>query len=185
VRVPPAGFPLWSASEAVVVGLAMMGDDAAFGELVRRRQGAVRGLLRGMAGSASTADDLAQEAFVQAWKQIRSLRTPAAFNGWLRRIAVNVFLQHTRRAQAAPISVLPDDPPVAATATDTDLELDLQRALAQLRPAERLCIVLSYQEGLSHSEIVELTGLPAGTVKSHISRGASRLRETLATETTS
>lgn len=186
MRAPQAGLPLSSASEAAVVGLAMTGDDAAFGELVRRRQGAVRGLLRGMAGSASIADDLAQEAFVQAWKKIRSLRKPAAFSGWLRQIAVNVFLQHIRRADAAPHAALPDEDRAAAPVTiDADLNLDLQRALSQLKPAERLCIVLSYQEGLSHSEIVELTGLPAGTVKSHISRGATRLRETLATETTS
>jgi len=163
----------------------MVGDDAAFSELVRRRQGTVRGLLRGMAGSASIADDLAQEAFVLAWKKIRSLRAPAAFSGWLRQIAVNVFLQHIRRAQAAPVSILPDEEHVAAAdTTDVDLELDLQRALSQLKPAERLCVVLSYQEGLSHSEIVELTGLPTGTVKSHISRGSARLRATLAAETT-
>lgn len=79
----------------------MTGDDAAFGELVRRRQGAVRGLLRGMAASASTADDLAQEAFVLAWRRIHTLRTPAAFSGWLRQIAVNVFLRHIRRTEAA------------------------------------------------------------------------------------
>jgi len=161
----------------------MTGDDAAFGELVRRRQGAVRGLLRGMTGSASTADDLAQEAFVQAWRRILTLRTPVAFNGWLRQIAVNVFLQHLRRLPVAHESNLPDEDHTAGVATDADLELDLQQALSRLRPAERLCIVLSYHEGLSHSEIVELTGLPSGTVKSHISRASARLRATLAKET--
>jgi RNA polymerase sigma-70 factor (ECF subfamily) len=180
-----ASLPLSSASEATVVGLAMTGDDDAFSELVRRRQGSIRGLLRGMTGSASTADDLAQDAFVQAWRKIRSLRTPAAFSGWLRQIAVNVFLQHIRRADAPTDQATLDEERAAGAARDTDLEIDLQRVLAELRPIERLCIVLSYQEGLSHSEIVEATGLPSGTVKSHISRGSARLRESLATETTS
>jgi RNA polymerase sigma-70 factor (ECF subfamily) len=161
----------------------MTGDDAAFSELVRRRQGAVRGLLRGMAGSASVADDLAQEAFMQAWRKIRTLRTPAAFSGWLRQIAVNAFLRHVRRSGALLETAVEPEALAARKEADTDLEIDLQRALAQLRPVERLCVVLSYQEGLSHSEIVELTGMPSGTVKSHISRGAARMRETQNTET--
>src|SRR5262245_3117369 len=135
----------------------MTGDDTAFGELVRRRQGALRGLLRGMAGSASAADDLAQEAFVLAWRKISTLRTPAAFSGWLRQIAVNVFLRHVQRSGALRESDLAPEDVAARKESDADLELDLQRALAQLRPVERLCVVLSYQEGLSHSEIVELT----------------------------
>ena len=136
-----------------------------------------------MTGSASTADDLAQDAFVQAWRKIRTLRTPAAFTGWLRQIAVNVFLQHIRRNDLLSERQTLGEEAATSAPPDTDLELDLQRALSQLRPVERLCIVLSYQEGLSHSEIVEATGLPSGTVKSHISRGSARLRESLAVET--
>ena len=58
--------------------------------------------------------------------------------------------------------------------------LDLDAALALLPPEVRLCVVLAYNDGLSHPEIAELTQLPLGTVKSHISRGAARLRESLA-----
>jgi len=64
---------------------------------------------------------------------------------------------------------------------DTTAEgLDLDAALAQLTPDARLCVVLAYNEGLSHPEIATVTGLPLGTVKTHIARGAARLRETLA-----
>ena len=63
---------------------------------------------------------------------------------------------------------------------DTTAErLDLDGALALLPPEARLCVVLAYNDGLSHPEIAALTGLPLGTVKSHIARGAARLRETL------
>jgi len=57
--------------------------------------------------------------------------------------------------------------------------MDLDRALLTLPDAERLCLVLSYHEGLTHAEIAELTQLPLGTVKSHIRIGAGRLRNTL------
>jgi RNA polymerase sigma-70 factor (ECF subfamily) len=57
--------------------------------------------------------------------------------------------------------------------------VDLDRALARLGADERLCIVLAYSEGMSHSEITEATGLPLGTVKSHIKRGGERLRALL------
>jgi RNA polymerase sigma-70 factor (ECF subfamily) len=57
--------------------------------------------------------------------------------------------------------------------------LDLDRALVHLAPDERLCIVLAYSEGMSHSEITNATGLPLGTVKSHIKRGSERLRTLL------
>ena len=64
-------------------------------------------------------------------------------------------------------------------AAATDEQLDLDRALAQLAPDERLCIVLAYSEGMSHGEISALTALPLGTVKSHIRRGGERLRALL------
>ena len=65
-------------------------------ELVRRRHRAVRGLLGRVSGDPTLGDDLAQEAFMHAWKNLRQLRAPAAFGPWLRQIAVNVWLQHAR-----------------------------------------------------------------------------------------
>jgi RNA polymerase sigma-70 factor (ECF subfamily) len=62
---------------------------------------------------------------------------------------------------------------------DTSVQMDLERALACLRPVERLCVVLAYGERMSHGEICSATGLPLGTVKSHISRGSARLRQYL------
>jgi len=55
-------------------------------------------------------------------------------------------------------------------------QLDLDRALAQLTRTERLCVVLAYNEGMSHGEISAATALPLGTVKSHVRRGSQRLR---------
>ena len=156
----------------------MGGDAAAFSELVRRRQSALRNLLRRLSRDPALADDLAQQAFLKAWRALPGLRSVGAFGGWLRRLAVNTWLEHLRSAPP-PADEL-DTETLAASATHAvDEHLDLDRALAQLAPDERLCVVLAYSEGLSHGEISNLTTLPLGTVKSHIRRGGERLRALL------
>jgi DNA-directed RNA polymerase specialized sigma24 family protein len=95
MRRPPSAL-LGEASEVAVVVLAMNGDDTAYGELVRRRQNTIRQLLRRLTRQPALADDLAQQAFVLAWKSIRTLKSPAAFGAWLRKLAVNCWLQHAR-----------------------------------------------------------------------------------------
>jgi RNA polymerase sigma-70 factor (ECF subfamily) len=171
--------PLEDAPEQDVVALAMSGDDVAFGELVRRRQKRVRDMLRRLCGNHALADDLAQKTFVQAWRGIRALRDPGAFGGWLKRVAVNAWLAESRRVPA-PID---DDLDAVLAAADPAPSpergaggIDLERALARLGPAERLCVVLAHGEGMTHAEIAEATGLPLGTVKSHVLRGSDKLR---------
>jgi RNA polymerase sigma factor (sigma-70 family) len=173
-----AAAQLGQAAEAVVVALAMSGDGAAFAELVRRRQSWLRNLLRRLSREPALADDLAQQVLLQAWRSLPRLQSVAAFGAWLRRLAVNAWLSHLRSARAQ----------VAADVTAGEAELvtpqnaeriDLDRALARLAPEERLCIVLAYSEGLSHGDISAMTQLPLGTVKSHVRRGAERLRHLL------
>ena len=89
---------LGQVAEAAVVALAMNGDTAAFSELVRRRQGALRGLLRRLSHDPALADDLAQLAFLKAWRALPKLRSVGAFGAWLRRLAVNTWLEHLRAA---------------------------------------------------------------------------------------
>jgi RNA polymerase sigma-70 factor (ECF subfamily) len=170
---------LGSAEEAAVVALAMGGDDDAYGELVRRRQEQIRQLLRRLCRDAALADDLAQQTFVQGWRTIRTLKAPGAFGAWLRRLAVNIWLQHAR-APGSRLERSLEGPPPEDTAEPSVAErLDLDGALAQLPAPVRVCIVLAYAEHMSHREISEVTALPLGTVKSHIARGAARLRELL------
>jgi len=166
-----------SAAEATVVALACAGDQSAFAELVRRRQSYTRNLLRRLCRNTALADDLAQETFLQAWKRIRSLQSVGAFGGWLRQIAVNTWLQHARNSEA--FTAL-DHVDQSATTPTLAEQLDLDGALGTLSAAVRLCIVLSYHEGMSHSEIALIAKIPLGTIKSHITRGTARLRELLA-----
>lgn len=177
IRNPP-GSKLGEASEAAVVALAMNGDDAAFGELVRRRQDAIRNLFRRMTREPALADDLAQQAFLLAWKSIRTLKSPAAFGAWLRKLAVNCWLQQVR-AKKPEVALAEEDSAEGQWVSTVAERLDLDGALAALPPDARLCVVLAYSEGMSHAEISEATAMPLGTVKSHIARGAARLRELL------
>lgn len=171
---------LGQVAEATVVALAMNGDAAAFSELVRRRQSALRNLLRRLSRDAALADDLAQQTFLKAWRALPQLRSVAAFGAWLRRLAVNTWLEHVRAAPPPAVALNAEELGAApGSATSPDVQVDLDRALAQLAPQERLCVVLAYSEGMSHGEISSATALPLGTVKSHVRRGSERLRALL------
>ena len=172
---------LRTADELTVIACAIAGDDTAYGELVRRRQGPIRQLFRRLCRDPTLADDLSQQTFLQAWRHIDTLKSPAAFGGWLRKLAVNVWLQRVRaerpRTAKEDLDELSEE--IAQPAALLSEQLDLDSALATLPPAVRLCITLAYAERMSHREICEATQLPLGTVKSHITRGAARLRELL------
>lgn len=165
--------------EALIVSLAARGDRDAFTELVRRRQPWIRNLMRRLCGDATLADDLAQRVFLKMWRKIRKVREPDRFAGWLKQIAVNEWIDHRRKEGVAWHQAYDDEAQPAPMATTAEA-IDLDAALATLPDPVRTCIVLAYHERLSHPEISELTGLPAGTVKSHIRRGSAKLRALLA-----
>ena len=164
--------------EAYIVSLARSGDRGAFAELVRRRQSSIRNLMRRCCSDASLADDLAQQVFLQLWLKIRSLKQVGAFNAWLKRLAVTTWLQYLRKNDALKgASELKDAE--FATHDVTGVGMDVDHALTTLPDTVRLCVVLSFHEGMSHREIAEITEIPLGTVKSHINRGSKRLQEIL------
>jgi RNA polymerase sigma-70 factor (ECF subfamily) len=174
---------LAAAAEATLAALAIAGDDSAYGELVRRRQSQIRNLLRRLCRDPALADDLAQQSFLQGWRRVRSLQAPAAFGGWLRKIAVNTWLQHIRTRGDCTLQPLSPKPSTAESDPRHEPTIaervDLDRALSQLPPDVRLCVALAYGEQMSHREIADAADLPLGTVKSHIARGATRLRTLL------
>jgi len=163
---------------------ARAGDHAAYGELVARHQGRVRGWLRHLCGDHAEADDLAQEAFVRAWTRLGDLKDAARFSSWLMRIAYNEFLQSRRRAQkrqrlAERLTTEQDVHGTTAPGTQPEHAIELERVLSILSERERAVVVLNYAYGYSHGEVSELTGLALGTVKSLIQRGNKKVRERL------
>jgi RNA polymerase sigma-70 factor (ECF subfamily) len=154
-------------------------DQAAFQQLVERHQAAIRRFLRRLtAGDHAAADDLAQETFLQAYRKIHTLRAGGTVRAWLHTIAYRRFLRDKRRNSRLVVMAEPP-PPVVDPRQAIDAEILLPRLMGQINPEERACLTLAYAAGMSHSEIVRITGLPLGTVKSHISRGRQKLQQWL------
>jgi len=172
-------------SDAVLIARVLVSSDRhAFSELVKRNQSALRGFLRGLTkGDHALADDLAQEALIEAYRSLSSFQGGSKFSTWLLGIAYNRFRGHSRRRREEPVDtsqesgvaddVSPDTQPLA------DIGQDLDAALATLRPEEQVALRLCYREGFSHEEAAGLMGCPLGTVKTHILRAKTRLRSFL------
>ncbi len=163
-------------------------DRAAFGELVRRHQGVVRGMLARMTRNRALAEDLAQDAFIRAYEKIGTFRGEGGFKSWLCRIAYTEFLQARRKRQAVERTMdrfksVKDMESEGGPGIDQGDVMDLDRALAGLSENERSCVVLCYACGMSHSEAAEATGMPLGTVKSHVNRGREKMKALLTGET--
>jgi RNA polymerase sigma factor (sigma-70 family) len=158
-------------------------DSAAFGELVRRHQSAVRRFLRQLtAGDGAQADDLAQDTFLEAWRHLDRFRGEARFSTWLLGIAHNYARNARRRARPTMPEGLPEsvDESAVSPALTTERRQDLAGALQQLSPEEQSVLHLSYQQGLSHAEISAVLGSPIGTVKTSLARSKEKLRRLLA-----
>ncbi len=144
-------------------------------------------MLARLTRNRALADDLAQDAFLRAFQKIGSFRGEGGFKSWLCRIAYREFLQARRKRMAVEramerlASAQEADAGQPAGADRGDA-VDLDRALAELSENERTCVVLCYACGLSHAEAAETTGLPLGTVKSHVLRGRERMKALMTRE---
>ena len=154
-------------------------DEEAFRLIVERYQAPIRGFLRRLlSGDHGTADDLAQDTFLLAYRKLGTLRNPRGLASWLHSIAYRQFLQHGRKhGRTQAVAEPPDAGHDPRNAMDS--EWLLPRLMAQASEPERACLTLAYAAGMSHPEISEVTGLPLGTVKSHITRGKHKLQEWL------
>jgi RNA polymerase sigma-70 factor (ECF subfamily) len=133
-----------------------------------------------MGAEASTADDLAQDAFLTAFERITEFRGEGAFAGWVKRIAARLYLKRRRKDAQLLLEAEPREPEQVRAYADAAHKIDLDGAMNALSQAERLMVSLCYGAGLSHSEVSETLNIPLGTVKSHVKRGLDKLRERLA-----
>jgi RNA polymerase sigma factor (sigma-70 family) len=183
-----------SDSDAALIARVVVNDDRhAFTELTRRHQSAVRACLRKLtAGNHALADDLAQETFVLAWRNLKSFRQEAKFSTWLYRIATNCWLADARKrketllgdsdAELADGESLSNEAHDAAPdhARGSVLKMDLERAMAALSEGERAAIVQCYHNDLTHEEAAYVLGMPVGTVKTHVLRAKQKLKVAMA-----
>jgi RNA polymerase sigma-70 factor, ECF subfamily len=170
-------------TDADLVARVLLDDDHhAFAALVRNHQSPIRGLLRQLTrGDAALADDLSQETFLRAYKNIRSFRGEAKFSTWLYRIAYNCFREEARkRKELVGIDEGKLEAEQDPNTVDPALRQDLMQALQLLPLHERSAVVLCCQNGLSHDEASRVLDIPLGTVKTNVLRGREKLKKMLA-----
>ncbi|MBS7319892.1 RNA polymerase subunit sigma-70 [Prevotella sp. P5-126] len=164
---------------ALVTQVTMMGNRRAFDQLVVRYQSPVRRFfLHQTLGDEPLSDDLAQDTFIKAWRNIGSFRAMSSFQTWLMRIAYNVFYDYVRsRKTTSDIDNVAE--PMTNGNSNPSLQMDLYHALSLLKPDERTCITLQLVDGYKIDQIAKITDMKEGTVKSILFRGKEKLTKYL------
>lgn len=165
-------------SDAGLVEAARGGDHGAFAELHARYWRVVRAVLLGTLAAAD-ADDALQDVFMTALTRLRSLREPAAFAGWIVKIARNRAADLRRRAPAERVRELDERYGTPETATDSAEAARALEVVRSLPAAYRETLLMRLVEGLTGPEIAERTGLTPGSVRVNLHRGIQLLRERL------
>lgn len=181
-------------ADELLVVQAQRGDAAAFGLLVERHQDALFNGIHRMVSQREDAEDLAQEAFVKAFRALGGFQGRSSFYTWLYSIAVNLVISHRRKTGSArhlnPLSfqggsddegrgldVADDVERPDHAAERREMKQQVERAIAQLEDEFRTVIVMRDIEGFDYQTIAEVLGCPAGTVKSRLHRARLALRD--------
>lgn len=166
-----------------LVARAQTGDQTAFRELYRQHAGRVYALCLRLTGDSSAAEERTQDVFVRLWDKLKSFRGESAFSSWLHRLTVNVVLNEQRTTGRRELRVMPSADPTALERGKGEsmvgLNIDLERAIAELPDGAREVFVLFDIEGYGHAEIANLTGIAEGTSKAQLFRARRLLREKL------
>lgn len=172
--------------DQALVDRARRGDTEAFSDLVRAYQHRVVNFTQTLVSDRADAEDVAQEAFLRAYRGLRQFRGASSFKTWLYQIVTNTARTHLAKRRDRPEQAA-GDPAATPEAfgqpeTGEDLEaavIDrdrLDRALSTLSDDMRAAVLLRDVEGLEYREIALALGIPIGTVESRIFRGRARLR---------
>jgi len=161
-------------SDLFYVLRAQAGDHTAYTALVAAYRQMVYGVCYRVAGNADDADDLAHEAFVEAFLKLDQLRDPDRFSPWLRMLALNLCRMWLR-GRTLETEELTEEIPTGQPA-ERDLLHAMRRGLTRLTAPHRLALVLHYLEGLSYDEVAAFLDVPVGTVMSRLHRGRGELK---------
>jgi RNA polymerase sigma-70 factor (ECF subfamily) len=154
------------------------GDREAFEALVRQHQAMVFSLAWHFLRNPASAEELAQEVFLELHRALPSLESPAHVTNWLRRVTAHRCIDQSRRDRGRPRIAMEDVAEPAAPASEPDLFLSerLRRLTASLPERARAVLLLRYQEDMEPSEIARALSMPLNTVKSHLTRSLAMLR---------
>jgi len=176
-----------------LVEACLAGEESAFDVLLGRWEKRIRGAIYRLVGSDEEARDLCQEAFLKAYKNLRSFKQEARFSSWLYQIALNLCRDRMRRRRGKTMVSLDEleeggaaMPVAGPTALDLLQERDTSRLVAQavesLPGEQREVIILKEYQGLTFLEIAQVLDVPISTVKTRLYRGLDQLRSRLERE---
>ena len=177
-----------SISNSELVRLSQLGDQTAFEQLVVRHQDLVFSLAFKLTGNKEMANDVAQEAFIRAWKAIDKFRGDSTFGTWIYRITVNSAWTLRKKAKKHNTLNIDDtyepviidekrDPELVAI--NSDLSSTLINALDKIPLDQRIIVELKNIEGRSHKEIADFLGISVTAAKVRLHRAHQRLRDIL------
>jgi RNA polymerase sigma-70 factor, ECF subfamily len=190
MNASPGRTSIAGPDDAALVAAAQKGDQAAFGEIVRRYQRAVHRLAWSLTRNASDADDLAQETFVRAWGAIGRFEVGQPLYPWLARIVTNQafsLFRHRRRRPETSIEPLveagmqwgvDDDP--AEHSAHGERDRMLRECFGELAEEHQAVLALRAVQDLSYDEIARALNVPIGTVMSRLSRARAELKKRMA-----
>ena len=175
-------------SNSELVRKSQLGDKAAFEQLVIRHQDLVFSLAYKLTGNREMANDVAQEAFIRAWKAIEKFRGDSTFSTWIYRITVNTAWTLRRKAKKHNTLNIDDtyepiiidekkDPELVAI--NSDLSSVLINALDKIPIEQRIIVELKNIEGRSHKEIAEYLDISVTAAKVRLHRAHQKLRQIL------
>ena len=177
-------------SDRELVAIAVEGFDGSFEELVRRYQRPISAYVYRMVGNYESALDLTQEIFIKVYNSLNRYRAEFKFSTWIYKIAHNAAVDHLRRTatREQPLVVGPEgdsfDLPIESARLSPEQESERKErrgeieAVVRALPANyRELIILRHSQDLSYEEIVEVTGLPLGTVKNRLFRAREMMRQ--------
>ena len=185
MTTPPPEQRLDDAIEARAIGAVKNGDAGAYAYLVTKYMKRAVSIAWGIVRNADDAEDLAQEAFVKAFRTIGRFKSAEPFGPWIFRIVTNLaldMLKHRRRHREEELS---DETPTSRRdradlpAVQSEIASRIDEAIESLPEMQRVVARLHLVEDFSHSEIATMMGISEGTVRSHLSLGRSKLKEKL------
>lgn len=168
-----------------IIARARRGDADAFEQLVVAYREQVFRLALRMCGSEADADEVAQEAFLSAWKALPNFRGESQFSTWLYQLTTHAAIDLMRRekrqiaADITEVSAADPAPSPQQQAEQSEQREIVRDAILQLAPEQREVVVLRFMEELSYEEIGAVLKLPSGTVKSRLNRAKAQLKEIL------
>jgi RNA polymerase sigma-70 factor (ECF subfamily) len=172
------------ARERALVERARQNDSLAYERLYEMHIGRVFALCLRLCNDRDMAEDLAQEAFVLAWRKLDSFRGDSAFGSWLYRITTNTVLSYLRKQKPFRNMLDIDDIEEPGQKEDIGLRMSLNDAIASLPNGARAVFVLYSLEGYTHDEIAGLLGIAQGSSKAQLHRARQLLQAKLKTDET-